>query len=790
MAGCRLMKKVVLACLAVVIAPILWLLIVIVRALPVNEGALPLAGPAAPVTIVRDVRGVPWIEAESGPDAYFALGFVHAQDRLFQMEMTRRTGQGRLSEVLGGSAVGTDKFMRTLGLYRLATNEAARMRPDVASVVDAYVAGINAFLAQNKNALPLEFTALWFTPEPWIPADALVWQKLMGLQLSGNWNEELLMAQLTQKLGPDRTARLFPDVSAAGSITLAERIPDYAGRLRAAMTDVVVPHLASNIWALAPSRTATGGAVLANDPHLNFGSPNLWYLAAVSYPGTTLVGATVPGVPFHLLGHNGSLAWGFTTTHGDTQDLFVETLLDDETYAGVAGPEAFEVRDEIIRVRFGDPVSIKVRASRRGPIISDLISREERAASGGDDTAVALSATLLSEDDMTFDAIYRMARTTNVSDFLAASANFQSPQQNVMFADSRGGIGYAVVGRIPIRRSADCRGLLPTSGPGGHCDWIGWVDAAERPQRLNPPGGVLINANNRITNDEYPHLIAAEWPESYRADRIESTIADRAGITLAETVALQMDQVSLMARHVMPVFMSHVDPSTAPHPELLDTLSRWDGDSGLERIEPLLFTVWLGKIKDRLLADELGDLSGEFFGDRPGLIASILTKDMEWCDDVSTPNPEACATQAGAAWQDAVMWIEERLGPDPTQWQWQRLHVADFRHPIFGAVAGLGDFGSFSIATGGDNATVNRGSPTRLSSRRPLRHRHGPGIRAVYDLADLSGSRFALAGGQSGVLGSPHFDDLLEDWRDGQYFEVRPPAAAGNEQRLILHPAR
>jgi penicillin amidase len=778
----RIILKIALGVFALAAAPVLAMITIALLALPDTAGTISLPGAAEPVRIERDRHGVPWISAASATDAYFALGYVHAQDRLFQMELTRRTGQGRLAEIIGATGVGSDKFMRTLGLYRLAQDQAARLDPEIAAMVNAYVNGINAFLDHRRGPLPIEFTLLWFDPEPWQPADALVWQKLMGLQLSGNWNEELLRAQLVRHLGPEKAAALFPDISRAGPVTVADAAPSYVGALRTAMTRVVEPTLASNIWALAPARTATGGAILANDPHLNFGAPNLWYLAGLSYPGVTLTGATVPGVPFHLLGHNGRLAWGFTTTHGDTQDLFIESVIDDATYQGPTGPTSFETAKEAITVRFGAPVEFTVRRTDHGPVVSDLLSPEKR---GSDRTALALSATLLAPDDRTVEGIYRMARATSVQDFLAASAQFHAPQQNAMFADAAGGIGYTVVGRAPMRRNPDCQGLAPVSAVAGHCEWIGWVPARELPQRLNPSEGVLINANNRVVGADYPYLIAADWPESYRAERIEATIADRAGITVDETIHLQLDQVSLMARDLLPVLLSQVDGETLQHSDLIAALSRWQGNASRERVEPLALAAWMAMVKQRLLADDLGTLYDEFFGERPTLIKSILTDAPAWCDVVATSDIETCAGQTTLAWHDAIRWLTDRAGPDPASWSWQSFHVAEFQHPLFGAIPGLEWVGSFSIATGGDNATVNRGSPARASARRPFRHRHGPGYRAVYDLADLSRSRFTLAGGQSGQLFSRHADDLLTNWRDGRYFELRRPTAGDPDVRLL-----
>jgi len=743
-------------------------------ALPQTEGQAKLPGLSADVTVTRDARGVPWIKAGSAADAYAALGYVHAQDRLFQMELMRRLGQGRLAEVLGNLGVGSDKFMRTLGLYRRTQENLPTLDAETKIAVEAYAKGVNSFIA--VESLPLEFKLLFFSPEPWVPADSLVWQKLMGLQLSGNWPEELSRAAIIAKLGPERAAELWPDVDAASPVTITAS-PEFLTKLRTAMLSVVRPSLASNIWAVAPSRTATGGAILANDPHLGFQSPNMWYLAGVSYPGVDLVGATVPGVPFHLLGHNGHLAWGFTTTHGDTQDLFIETLVDDG-YATPDGPAPFTTREEMIQVRFGEPLKLTVRETRHGPVISDILPAEDLRAVHG--KAVALAATLLAPDDRSIDAIHRMARAKTTQEFREAAKLFHAPQQNVMFADTHGSIGTIAVGRVPLRKSTLCNGLTPADGARGDCDWMGWAAFDDLPQKLDPAEGVLINANNKIVPDNFPLLIAKEWPEGYRARRIEEFLAGRSGLTLKDMDTLQHDAVSLMARDMLGVLLPQLNDD-----ELKKSLAAWDGTMGRDRTQPLVFALLMEKLKARLLEDELGEEFGEFRGARPALLTLILTEKTAWCDDVRTPATETCAAQVNAAWSDTKDWLAQHA-PTTDQQRWERWHVARFAHPVFGNIPGLSGLGGFAAPTPGDDATVNRGSFSASTSRTPFRHRHGAGVRAIYDLADLGRSRFNMAGGQSAHLLSAHFADLHPGWAEGEMFALIPPEK-GTGQLLILN---
>ncbi|MSO97343.1 MAG: penicillin acylase family protein [Rhodospirillaceae bacterium] len=754
-------------------------------ALPLTEGSLALAGVSAPTTVTRDERGVPWIEATNAADAYFALGYVHAQDRLFQMELMRRAGQGRLAEILGPLGVGSDKFMRTLGLYRLSQDNLGTLDSETKIALDAYAMGVNAFMA--REPLPLEFKLLAHTPEPWVPADSVVWQKLMGMQLSGNWAEELSRAAMIAKLGEEKAQQLWPNVGARSPITLASLPVSFITELRTVMLNVVQPTLASNVWVLGPTRTATGAPILANDPHLSFQSPNLWYLAGLSYPGVTLTGATTPGVPFHVLGHNGQIAWGFTTTHGDTQDLFVETLSDDGArYLTPDGPMAFESREEVINVRFGEPQKIMVRTTRHGPVVSDILPAASNLTTGGKHV-VALAATLLIKDDRSIETIYRLALAAAATEFVESVRTFNAPEHNMMVADKDGSIAFVTSGRIPLRKNKNCDGLLPSDGASGECDWVGMVAFEAWPKSLNPESGLLFNANNKVVSDDYPVMIAKDWPEGYRAQRIEDFFAARSGLTIKDMNTLQTDHVSLMAREVLPLLLDRLQPRDTQDSRLKEHMTAWDGTMSRQKIGPLIFALWIERLKARILADELGDSFRSIGGARPTLLKSILTENTSWCDDINTPDAETCDMQINGAWAEAVTWLTN-YSSDDNDWRWEKWHVARFDHPIFSSIPGLSWLGSFAVATDGDDFTVNRGSFTASTSRVPFRHFHGHGYRAIYDLADLSRSQFSMAGGQSGHQLSTHFDDLLEGWANGETFDLVAPKE-GHVSRLFLTPS-
>src|SRR5438067_3312308 len=427
----------------------------LISSLPQLDGRIAVHGPAGEVRIARDADGIPLITAASDPDAAFGLGFAHAQDRLFQMELQRRYGAGRLTELFGPQALATDRQMRVLGLYRAAEAELATLSPAVRRGLDAYAAGVNAFLATRRGALPPEFLLLGFRPDPWRPADSLVWGKLMDLELAGNYRGELLRARLARTVSADDLAVLYPEYPKEAPTTLAELATIYRqlplDRLYAALPPLVGPIYASNNWVVDGAHSESGKPVLANDPHLGFAAPGFWYLARLKTPQGEIAGGTVAGVPLVVVGHNDRIAWGFTTTGSDVEDLFIEQIdpANPGRYLTPDGSAAFMTREEIIEVRGAAPVRLTVRATRHGPVLSDVLS-EGTAESG---YVLALQTSFLDPDDRTADALWNMNRARDWTGFRAALANVVGPQQNIVYADTGGTIGFIAPARIPIRKS-------------------------------------------------------------------------------------------------------------------------------------------------------------------------------------------------------------------------------------------------------------------------------------------------------------------------------------------------
>ncbi len=764
-------------------------LLMLRSSLPDFRSSVRLEGITSPVQIMRDAQAVPHVFAASDSDAYFALGYLHAQDRLWQMHLQRRLGAGRLAEVIGEPGLGFDRFMRLIGAYRLAEESYYSLSSEVRNALDAYANGVNAWLETRRGALPPEFYLLQTWPEPWTPADSLVWGKLMALQLSGNYRAELQRAELAGLLGEEALESLFPNQTSRQPITLSEYLPaEQLRSLRAALPPLLGPATASNEWALSAGETLTGGAILANDPHLGLSSPTLWYLARVRTPTMNLVGVTVPGVPFHVLGHNGTIAWGMTSTGSDVQDLFIERIdPDDPTrYLTEDGSEPFVIRTEIIEVDEGDPVTLTVRETRHGPVLSDI----DRAAARltDDDHVISLAFTALTANDTTPEATYLMGRATNWVEFLGALQFWVAPQQNIAYADVDGNIGMIVPGRIPIRAEGD--GLTPVPGWTGRHEWTGYIPVESLPQMLNPASGRIVNANNPVVGPSYPYLIGHDDAEPYRAERILEVLEGGGGQTIESTLALQMDTVSAAARDLLPLMLT-VRPDNAEASEAISLLRGWTYQMDRNRPEPLIFAAWLRQLNESLYADELGALFPEYWRLRPMVVRPMLTEKQEWCDDRRTARTESCAEILRTSLDEAIADLAARHEKPLSDMRWGDEHISPFIHRVFSAIPIAESLVDISIETNGGPFTVNRGDGRVNSAQSPFSHTHGATLRAVYDLSNLDNSQFIIATGQSGNPFSPHYGDLVERWRDGDSFTLAgspTELSRGGNATLTLHP--
>jgi penicillin amidase len=762
--------------------------------LPTIDGEVAAKGASAPIEILRDADGVPHLFAKSERDGWFAMGYVHAQDRLWQMEFQRRVAQGRLSEFLGERAYDNDRLMRTLGMARMAERIVARLDPATKANLEAYAAGVNAFLAANP-VLPVEFQVLRVKPEPWKPADTMGWLLVMAWDLSTNWRLELARLRFATKLGRERATELMPPYPGDAPWPLPDfkslyaEISPMAGALLAA-TPAHEEAVGSNNWAVSGARSETGKPLLANDPHLGLQAPALWYLAHVSTPAGNVVGGTLPGVPFVVLGRNDELAWSFTTTNSDTQDLFVERIVpgDAASYVTPTGTAKFEVRDEVIRVG-NEERRIRIRSTRHGPVISDVVKAAADGAPQGHVLALAWAA--LTEENTVARAGFALNHAHNRAELDAAGRDFTAPHQNIVYADRAGHIAFVAPARLPVRRADnEAMGRVPVPGWDAKYDWQGFLPYEQMPMLADPPNGVIVTANHKITPPGYVPFISVDWFPPYRADRIEELLAAQPKHSLQSFARIQADVKSPLARDLVPIALG-AQPATEAGRYAQSLLKDWNGEMRVDSQAALVFAAWYRELTRLVYADELGDLFAESWD----LRAIFMTKVMKgeegfgrWCDDVRTPEPETCATMAARAFDLAAADLAKRYGA-PTEWRWGLAHTAASDHRPFGFVAYLSRFFNVSPETPGDTFTVNVGHFFIRDEARPFADRHGPSLRAIYDLADLDKSLYMQSTGQSGNVMSPWYASLADRWARVEYITI--PARRESidvAHRLVLTP--
>jgi penicillin G amidase len=756
------------------------------QALPQVDGTIHVAGLDAPVTIGRDRFSIPHIEAESLEDAAFAQGFVHAQDRLWQMEFQRRLGAGRLAEIAGAPALATDRFMRTIGFYRLAEASLAHLEPETIAWLEAYAAGVNAFLASRSGPLPPEFLLLRQREiEPWSPVDSLVWIRLMAFDLSTNYREELLRARLSRRLTPRQIADFWPEAPGGAPVTLAALARELRfDELVSVLPGQTGPRPGSNAWAAAGRHTASGAPLLANDPHLGMQAPGTFYLVRLSIPGFELAGASLPGVPGVVLGQNGSIAWGFTTTGADTQDLFIERIdsADGQRYLTPDGAAPFTVREEVISVRDAEPVTLRVRSTRHGPVISDLLP-ELSAKVVGPGRVAAFAWAGLAEDDTSLQALLKFNRARDWRDFTTALRDVVAPIQNILYADASGRIGMYTPGRIPIRRRGD--GRWPVPGWTGEHDWEGFVPFEDLPHALDPRGGVLLNANNQLVPDNYPYFVAADWDPPLRARRIEELIGDDR-LDIGRFAAMQADVVSMVANDLLPLMLA-VDPESSGAAGAKVILEAWDRVARPDAAEPLIFAAWYRELSRLIYADELGDLFQSVSRDRPVFMRRVLSERRIWCDDVNTKATESCEGLLAKALDAALAELRARFGDDMDAWRWGEAHPALMAHQVLGDLPVLSAIFTITVPTGGDGSTVNVGHYSMSGHEQPFASINAAAYRGLYDLANPTRSHFVAATGQSGNPLSSHYRDLTALWARGESVPIQA-APAGLAATLTLEP--
>jgi penicillin G amidase len=789
------------------------------QVLPQTDGVIAVKADPTQITadikVERDAHGIPTITAATPNDAMYGLGFVHAQDRLWQLETHRRIGSGRLAEAFGEAALDNDKFLRALGVKRAASAQWAAASPEARAALLAYTAGINAYIQTAMKMRPPEFLVLGIQPEPWTPEDSMAWAIMMAWDLGGNWGTELLRMRLSLTMPMNRINELLPPFPGNSGEPADKPLisTDYSALFKGLNVDGKlgqqalmhapesgVEGIGSNNWVVHGTHTTTGKPLLANDPHLKLSAPALWYFARMEAPGFKVAGATMPGLPFVVLGQNESVAWGFTNTGPDVQDLYLERIKPDapDQYQTPDGWAKFTVVNEVIKVKGQPDVTMQARSTRHGPVISDAPSYDGLLGPHGSPNSkpaytLAMRWTALDPDPSTMDAGLAFARASSVPDFIRASAAYLAPMQNMVVADKAGHIAVVSAGRVPVRQpDNDLKGQVPSPGWDAKYDWDGFVAADQTPREINPERGFIATANQRIHPLSYPHYITNEWAVPYRQQRIEQMLNAKPRHSMDDMRSMQSDVVSLATKRLL-LFVVKAKSTHALAAAASAQLSAFDGTMAAEKAAPLIFYAWVRHLTKGVFADELGPVMWERTvggrSYRDALEGVLERNDAWWCDDKTTPDvKETCDQQINAAFTAALTELQARHGLDVAQWRWDAAHIARSEHRPFSKVKPLAKLFELRTPVGGDTYTVNVsrvGLKPDATTGELYLDEHGPSLRAIYDLGEPANSRFIHSTGQSGILLSPLYRSFVQPWAKVEYVPVWGGAVVNT---LVLKP--
>ena len=768
------------------------------RSLPDYDLQTTARGISAPVEIVRDNANVPHIFGETDSDVYFALGYAHAQDRLWQMTMLRRTAQGRLSELFGERTLAIDSVLRRFDIYGLAVSSVAAQDDETTMALDSYAAGVNAWLAEvNKGALGRGAPEMWLLNHPvspWQPADSLAILKLMALQFSSHLEAEVLRARTSLMIDNERLADILPDVPGAGTAELPDyaslvpNTPRYAANMRMPF-DPLSPIKpielagASNAWAAAPARSTAGATLLANDPHLGLTAPTVWYLARLELSSGGVIGGTLPGMPVVLTGRSADLGWGITSAYVDDQDIFIEELnpQNPNQYRTVDGWVDFKTRDSIITVKDGTAVTLRLRWTGNGPVLPPDQFDLGTITPPGHVTSIAWTA--LSPNDTTLSSAMAVSRARTVDAAVAAAEGYIAPAQNMTLAD-RNRIAMKTIGALPARDAAhQSQGRLPSFGYTATNQWQGIQPYANNPEFIDPVGGILGNTNNKTVDRPFPDHVSFRWGDTQRVNRWNRLMQTRRVHTRESFIEAQLDTVSETARSLLPLIGAELwftgDAATEGTPQrqrqkALELLAAWNGEMNEHLPEPLIYAAWLRELQKRLIRDELGLLATEYTHANPLFIERVF-RDVSgasaWCDVLQSAPTETCADISRQALDDALLWIAENHSTAIEALRWGDAHQATHDHPVLGDAPVLNWFVNIRQSTSGGDNTLQRGR-TSGTGPAPFQNVHAAGYRGVYDFADPDSSVFITATGQSGHPLSRYYDNLGELWRRGEYIPM------------------
>lgn len=771
--------------------------------IPESHGSQLIAGLDAKVTIVRDAESVPHINAKTLNDAAKALGFVHAQERLWQMHVLRMAGQGRLSELFGKATLDTDIFLKTLDMATPARESFATLNPETKLYLQAYADGVNAYLSRETHmfdpGLPPEFLILGVDPEPWKPWHSSVILKVMDLSLGANMDQEIKRFSLASKgyspaeiddlilYGPRDNPPPLPDLRDLFGIgTNIETLGSDNNGSKSTKTanafydlDFEIGITSSNNWVISGDRTKSGKPILANDPHLGFTAPAIFYLAHLSFEEgqntKNIIGGSLPGTPLILVGRNDRVAWGLTTTYLDSQDLYIERIDPDnkDQYLTPTGPKLFESSPVTVAVSGGDDVVITRRTTRHGPVLPVRYKNIGEVLPPGH--VAALRWTALDSDDTTMNSVTKFMLADSVNEFIGTFKDHVSPMQSIVVADTSGNIGLIAPGRVPVRSPFNkIEGRAPSPGWAAQYDWEGFLPFDQLPKFYNPAGGAIATANANYMDPNYTGHITHDWAEHFRQARVEDLIVKtNQSHDIAMTLEAMADRYSPALVKIRDLAIDTMPAGVTFDPALIRALRNWDGNMDADKPEPLLMVAWFRHLHKNLLKDDLDEIYELFKKGDATVVINIIENAgaRNWCDDTATSKIEDCAAIFVSSLNAAISEVEELQGNDWKQWRWGKAHKAFGEHRPFAQVGPLAGLFNVTVESSGGPYTLLRGQ-TDFGKDNPFLSRHGSVYRAIYDFDNLENSKFIQSTGQSGHFMSGSYSNFAQRWADMEFIPM------------------
>lgn len=750
----------------------------VTKSFPEYSGTISIPSIRETVTIRRDEFGVPHIQASNEYDLFFAQGYTHAQDRLWQMDLSRRAGEGRLSEILGPSTIKFDKMLKTVGFKHIAEQLERQLHPKSAEILNAYTAGVNEFIRTHKGKYPIEFDMLNYEPEEWTPVHSLMISRLMAWELNISWHVDVVLGELIATLGEEKARKVFPTYPENGPV-IVDR-PMNAGQVQALKQFASVhhefkeffgttgTHIGSNSWAVSPKKSVSGKAMLANDPHLGLSLPAKWYEIHLSGGAMNVAGVSLPGTPLVILGHNSRVAWGFTNVMADDADFFFERTdsLGGDSYLFKDEWKSIELINDTVWVKDSAFVPFTIRKTHHGPAVNEIYPLESFASSD----FITMQWTGFEMSDELY-ALYLVNTSHHWQSFLNGVKEFTVPGQNFVYADSDGNIGYHPGVRLPKRSSNNP--TVPFEGWTGSHEWQGFIPFEQLPSQYNPPEGFIATANNKTTSNA-PYHIANLWEPPSRIQRIREVLQSKQLLDVNDFKRLQNDYFSHFAKEVTPHILSAYSAAPVEDPAVamaVNYFRNWNFILTNDDVPTTIFEVFFQHLNKNIYQDEMGEeLYRQYIvlANVPYRVTMSLLNDTGsvWFDDQSTPIVETRDDIIRNSVQGAVNELKSRLGDQMKEWRWGRLHTLTLKHPFgdIDVLKSIFNIGPFEV--GGSGTTVNNGE---YHFTAPYGMTLGPSLRKIIDFADVNGALSVIPSGQSGQPLHDHYSDQTPLWKNGEY---------------------